>query len=421
MKKQFPGHFPYSKAELHSLWNSCIFVVDANILLNLYRYSDGTRADFLDLLSSIQERIWLPHRVAEEYFANRLSVIGQQEKTYDDAIRTINNLKQELENIRQHPFVSASTMRKASQVFDLLKRELQNNQTLHAKKITDDPILFAVDKLFKDNVGNAYDNARLTEILKEGKSRYTEKTPPGFKDDSKAGDDAGMLELCRKYGDLLVWFQIIDTAKEKDTSVILVTDDKKEDWWNSFKGKTIGPRPELVQEFLTKTGKQFHMYQADRFLELAREYLKHTISEDTVSEIKEVRTRDIAASREARRVSDVLHKRRAEYVSIIEKIDTLTARRMMLQKTREQILHHQNMLQDGSSFNGGDPEKLERYLKILAEMQSVEDQLRNTEAEIEASEKLKKHFQIERHLRGIRIHHDGRPFSVPTDETIDLF
>ena len=77
MKDLFPGHFKDSEKNLKQAWDTSIFVFDANILLNFYRYSDSTRNEFLRILQKIKSRVWLPHRAAEEYFNNRLSVIDQ--------------------------------------------------------------------------------------------------------------------------------------------------------------------------------------------------------------------------------------------------------------------------------------------------------------------------------------------------------
>jgi len=69
MKSNFPGHF-FQVDENHEIWNECIFVFDANILLNLYRYSDETRELLISTLSGLKERIWIPNKVAFEYLNN---------------------------------------------------------------------------------------------------------------------------------------------------------------------------------------------------------------------------------------------------------------------------------------------------------------------------------------------------------------
>ena len=91
MKDLFPGFFKESEESLKQAWDECIFVFDANILLNFYRYSDSTRNEFLQMLVEIKERVWIPYRAAEEYLNNRLSVIAKQESSYDETEKAINS------------------------------------------------------------------------------------------------------------------------------------------------------------------------------------------------------------------------------------------------------------------------------------------------------------------------------------------
>ena len=57
MKELFPGYFREDEREIKEIWDNCYFVFDANILLNLYRYSDTTRKDFLKVLEKVKERV----------------------------------------------------------------------------------------------------------------------------------------------------------------------------------------------------------------------------------------------------------------------------------------------------------------------------------------------------------------------------
>jgi hypothetical protein len=292
MKKTFSGHFSQNEHNQKKLWDECLFVLDANILLNLYRYSDSTRIEVMRILESLKKRLWLPHRAAEEYLANRLLVIDQQEKAYEDTVKTIESLKNDLENSRQHPFVKKNTMKKVVDVFVLLRSELEENKNTYSRRIHNDDIKDSIATLFESRIGSEYDKDKLVSLIKEGEERYRQKTPPGYKDGYKGDDPDLFQEQCRKYGDLIVWMQIIDRAKEINSGVVLITDDKKEDWWVRFKGKTIGPRPELVKEFELAVGKPFQMYQADRFLEFAREFFNQRVSQEILDEIREVRRRD---------------------------------------------------------------------------------------------------------------------------------
>ncbi|GGF57476.1 hypothetical protein GCM10011338_07160 [Alteromonas lipolytica] len=185
MKDLFPGHFKESDKSLREVWETSLFVFDANILLNLYRYSDTTRKEFLRILDKIRDRAWLPHRAAEEYLNNRLSVIDQQEKSYDDTEKSIESLKRDLENSRQHPFVSKDIMEKVSGVFDELCRELKNNKLVHTTRINNDEIKDAIARIFENNVGFPYEKGQIEKLIADGEERYKQKIPPGFKDGSK--------------------------------------------------------------------------------------------------------------------------------------------------------------------------------------------------------------------------------------------
>lgn len=336
MKDLFPGHFKESEKKLREVWDTSLFIFDANILLNLYRYSDTTRSEFLRILDKIKDRVWIPHRAAEEYLNNRLSVIDQQEKSYDETKKSIESLKSDLENARQHPFVSNKTMTKVSKVFDELCEELKKNKSVHTNRISNDEIKDAISVIFDNRVGLPYEKEKLTELISEGEERYKQKIPPGFKDGSKSGDSDIFIEKCRKYGDLIVWTQVIEKSIESGKGVVLVTDDKKEDWWEKFKGRTVGPRPELVKEFKDRADNTFHMYQADRFLELARENLDEQVSDEIVEEIREVRRRDTLAQKRMREMA-YLKRRKIEMNHLVQELERSKNKMMAFEEERHML------------------------------------------------------------------------------------
>lgn len=360
MKELFPGHFKENEENLKKAWSSCIFVFDANILLNLYRYSDETRREFFQLLQKIKNRIWLPHRAAEEYLNNRLSVIDQQERSYDDTANAIETLRRDLDNVRQHPFVSKNTMHQVNKVFELLCNELAANKSTHTKRISSDEIKESISSIFENNVGQPYPKDTLEKIMIEGEERYKQKIPPGFKDSAKTSDNDAFSEKCRKYGDLIVWNQVLDKAIESKNGIVLVTDDKKEDWWEKFKGRTIGPRPELVKEFRDKANNSFHMYQADRFLELARENLNEKVSDAIVEEIREVRRLDKLALKKMKEAEFIKHRKmkmhhmmeelqhvQSQMMSYESEINSLQEKRHFLENERHNLREHGQLFNDG--------------------------------------------------------------------------
>jgi hypothetical protein len=292
MKASFPGYYPLTGDELSNMWKDSIFVLDASVLLNLYRYSQATKEELLEILKEISERVWVPNQAALEYHRNRLDVIDQQVAAYESVKKLLDASRGRLENeLRslagkgRHSSIDADhLLERLSAVFAEVEDEIDALRQQHPDLTRNDPIRDTITNLLEGKIGPPYPPERLADIYKAGKARYETDTPPGYLDSAKGNT--------RQYGDLVMWFQIIDHANSVGTPIILVTDDRKDDWWLRFKGQTIGPRPELVNEMLGLADVGFHMYSTDPFMEHAKEHLHRKISEQAIEEIREVRQHD---------------------------------------------------------------------------------------------------------------------------------
>ena len=60
--------------------------------------------------------------------------------------------------------------------------------------------------------------------------------------------------------------------KKQGNDVIFVIDDDKSDWWRKEKGRTIGPNPQLLKEFISETGQRILFYNSRRFFTYVDEY-----------------------------------------------------------------------------------------------------------------------------------------------------
>ena len=141
--------------------------------------------------------------------------------------------------------------------------------------------LQAITLLYENRVGDAFDESNLVAIHKEGNERFSKRIPPGYMDESKDGD--------RKYGDLVLWRQILEYGSTMRKPLIFITDDAKEDWWLKSAGKTIGPRPELIDEYYDSSGKRVHFYLPRQYLRFASERGEQ-ISTEAIAEAKSVST-----------------------------------------------------------------------------------------------------------------------------------
>jgi len=289
MKKIFPGYYRPTEEEFSNLWNSCLFVLDANVLLNLYRYSQETSDELIQILKQISDRLWVPHQAALEYQKNRLQTISKQLKIYDEIQKLVEDSKKELKNklgsLSKHPYINANNLMKIMQkAYSAVDKNLKKLKQGHPDLLQNDNLRDVLDTLFEDKIGSPYSQKKLVEVYNLGKQRYEQEIPPGYEDKKKEGT--------KKYGDLILWFQIIDKAKETNKPVILVTDDRKVDWWTRLTGKTIGPRPELVDEMISKAGVSFYLYQTDRFMKNAQKFLEKQVKKKAIDEVREIRERD---------------------------------------------------------------------------------------------------------------------------------
>jgi hypothetical protein len=91
MRERFLEHHRQSGAELDRLWAECIFSLDANVLLNIYRYEDATRRDLFRVLRHVQNRIWIPYQVAKEFYAHRIEIITEQANKYEQISKAISD------------------------------------------------------------------------------------------------------------------------------------------------------------------------------------------------------------------------------------------------------------------------------------------------------------------------------------------
>jgi|26BtaG_2_1085354.scaffolds.fasta_scaffold02275_2 hypothetical protein len=293
MKDKFFGFYPPEENEIEDIWKNAIIAFDANTLLNLYRYSKNTKNDFIKTITEYSERIWLPFQVGYEFHNNRISVIKSQEITYFEISNkldeTLKKIESDFNQFKRHPFINIDKiLNELSDKFEKIKVDLLKQSNKHPEYLKSDEILPSITDLFKGKVGDDYSEVELQKIFKEGEIRYNKKIPPGFSDFSSKKNETEK----KLYGDLILWKQLINKSKSSKSTIIFVTDDRKEDWWLKFKGQTIRPREELIKEFYDETGFRILIYQADAFLNFAKEKLNSQVKDESIKEVKQVRLED---------------------------------------------------------------------------------------------------------------------------------
>lgn len=294
MKNEFIGFYKPSENEINDAWTNGTFSFDANTLLNLYRYTEKTRSDFLQAIDTLKAKLFLPYQAAFEFHSNRHSVIDALESSYSNILDVFESnfttIESQIKRYKRHPSINIANISKLYEpFFTEIKKELEAQRKKHPDFKNEDPILAKLTECFKDSIGKDFTKIELAKIFIEGKERFAESIPPGYKDQENK-KKKGERNI---YGDLIVWKELIHYCQVEKKPLIFVTDDRKEDWWTIENGKTIRPREELVKEFYDLTGIRILIYNADKFLQYAKEKkLVPKLADTTINEIKEVRFND---------------------------------------------------------------------------------------------------------------------------------
>ncbi len=298
MRDLFRGYYKPTPEQFAEIWEKCIFSFDANVLLHIYSYTPETRERFFEILKRLNERIWIPHQVAYEYQKNRLYVISDQIKTYEEIEIILNKnfytLKHELfKDYKRHPFLNTQEIVKdLEKAIEEVKSKIKLTQANHPNYLENDDLREVLSNFLDGKVGNPYSEEELENIYQKAEKRFSYKKPPGYKDAKKP--------IPKNYGDVILWFQLIDYAKIQKKSIIFITDDDKEDWWLKYEGETVEPRPDLIQEILSEVGIEdfkFYMYHSDQFIDYAEKFLGLPVQPEAVKEAREIMLQDSAATR----------------------------------------------------------------------------------------------------------------------------
>lgn len=294
MKKQFAEYYELPEERITKMWSNSLIVFDTNVLLNLYRYPEDARNEFIKVIKFYKERLWIPYQVGWEFHQRRENIIRKHAAAYrllgdsiaEQLVKVIDSLSSNGDFAR-HPYINIKDIRKkVEKCAASIAKSLEKQGTEHPDFTQNDEILNAITDLFDGCVGNDFSDEDLESLYKSGEERYKNQVPPGYCDEKKKKDKSKRT----LYGDLIVWMQLIQRIKDEPRDVIFVTDDHKPDWWDKIEGRHT-PRKELIKEFMDSTGQNILIYDSSRFLEYAKKNKDLKVSQKTINEV--AKTRDI--------------------------------------------------------------------------------------------------------------------------------
>ena len=310
--EEFNSFFRISGEIEKDLWEKAVFAFDTSSILEMYYYSEQSRQQiFNTLFPALKDRLWIADHTNYEYLKNRESVIKKSfsEKysklkkdqliSIENDIISINNKLKDVthktKNKDIHPFLDQSIFESVTKSIDLFKKEFEDFQTKFNEEVdkrekelkkleAEDDIYKSVSKYFK--ITDVYDFATIESIINKSAIRFENNIPPGFKDAQGSNKKDGI----QKFGDLIIWNQVIELAIKLDKPIVLITNDSKADWWDIEKEgrERLKPKEDLILEFKSKTKKQFWAYSFSQFLYKAKEILKLAITNKALEEIDKI-------------------------------------------------------------------------------------------------------------------------------------
>jgi len=296
MRARFQEWYAPSADDLKRVWGTGTFIFDSNVLLGLYQYPAAALDEFLKVLEKLKDRLWLPHLVGFEFQRHRERALPQNRTVLQKLIERIEELSRGLDTLglpEHHPILDLPEFEKRrSLVGDALdsliegiRADLEKTPDFSPDMILGcEPIRDRLTSLFDSRVGNPFTENELRDLYKDGADRFSRETPPGYKDRGKDEPD--------RYADLVIWREILRHCKDKAAAgtkdAVFVTNDRKEDWWLRRGETLLGPRPELMREYLNIVGGQFSMYTPSDFLKTAPKYLALSVSPDAIAEVRRI-------------------------------------------------------------------------------------------------------------------------------------
>ncbi len=298
----FEAYRDPTDADYRRVISEGLVVPDANVLLDLYRYTAATQTDLLAALEGASEQLWVPHQVILEFWLRRTTVVSQASKQIESMLKNILGRRDAaLQDLRT--WANDSALKPEDRL--RLEQHIRSGfeaLTVDINKLVEDErdkfhqdthrdhVVLELARILEGRVGESLDVDAHDAAVTEGQRRVDAQLPPGYLDKAK-GDGA--------VGDYLVWKQLLIEAERRKTDVLFITRDTKEDWWRHRDHRPIGPRPELVAELRGVVGTHLYFLHPEGFLKHARIGLQVEIRDESVQELQRIRETDIDRARQA--------------------------------------------------------------------------------------------------------------------------
>lgn len=250
-----------------------IIVLDSSAILDIYKHDRAYSHNLLKAYQINLDKVWIPNQVSIEVERNQHRVEASRKKEIDRLPKKINesigrlkqNISSLLKNPRKfnYPSIPGLNTQLESKIDELEQIVVDYEKKLCS--IVEDKQSGIVSKFLKElekegKVGKGYDIFDKLAIYIEGNIRYELNIPPGFEDAEPK--DKQDKTATRKFGDLIIWKEILDKINSDRKSLLFITSDIKCDWWELDEEKKIIDKHKMLnEEFEKVTGLPKHNFE----------------------------------------------------------------------------------------------------------------------------------------------------------------
>lgn len=275
----FEGQRATSREVVAEIVEQGVIALDANVLLDLYTYAPRLRETALKVLTAKAPQLFVPHQALREFWRNRASRIATRTPFKDPMETARQEVRAVFNKLDPGTEVANDRVAERDDIIGLLNDASDRLVEAYGPDLdshsllldpAQDPVVVALEGILHGHVGTKPDANTFETRIAEGLDRAKRRLPPGYMDVESKTDQYPE----RGTGDYLVWIEILDHVEAigAEHGFVVVSNDQKEDWRVVIPGserRVLGPRPELIEEALTRTRGQMGLLATNDFYEMA--------------------------------------------------------------------------------------------------------------------------------------------------------
>lgn len=254
-----------------------VVVFDANAWLNLYNIPMIALQEIICGINQHLEKFWIPNQVFIEYKRNQRTkkdaVVGLFRNAQSDSYREINISKdrvlQKIDTLKKQNHIWENDLKddiieKYDELINLVKEGYQDLESKYGddiKSIKDRDIVDELVEVLFSKTERDFSIIEKMNICEEGEIRYKYRIAPGYTD---AGKKEEGNDFTRKYGDLLIWKEMLRKVKGTATNMIFVQEERKKDWLAEKSGCTLAKV--LIEEYSSASKGKIEVCNFEGFL-----------------------------------------------------------------------------------------------------------------------------------------------------------